>query len=59
MTLSCSGAIHLHPLVIIIGFVGGTLTFGIVGAILAIPTITIFTVFLSSTAKHLKAYGLI
>jgi predicted PurR-regulated permease PerM len=57
--LVLGGAIHLHPLVIIIGFVGGTLTFGIVGAILAIPTITIFTVFLSSTAKHLKAYGVI
>jgi predicted PurR-regulated permease PerM len=53
------GAVRLHPLVIIIGFVGGTFMFGIVGAILAVPAITVFTVFISSTARHLKAYGLI
>jgi predicted PurR-regulated permease PerM len=53
------GAVRLHPLVIIIGFVGGTLMFGLVGAILAIPTITVFTVFISSTTRHFKAYGLI
>jgi predicted PurR-regulated permease PerM len=45
--------------VVIIGFVSGTLMFGVVGAILAIPAITILTVFVSSTTKHLKAYGLI
>jgi predicted PurR-regulated permease PerM len=44
--------------VIIIGFVGGTLMFGVVGAILAIPAITVFTVFISSAARHFKAYGL-
>ena len=53
------GAVRLHPLVVIIGFVSGTLMFGFVGAILAIPTVTIFTVFVSSTARHLKAYGLV
>jgi predicted PurR-regulated permease PerM len=53
------GAVRLHPLVVIIGFVSGTLMFGMVGAILAIPAITILTVFVSSTTKHLKAYGLI
>jgi predicted PurR-regulated permease PerM len=53
------GAVRLHPLVVIIGFVSGTVMFGFVGAILAIPTITVFTVFISSTARHLKAYGLV
>jgi predicted PurR-regulated permease PerM len=53
------GAVRLHPLMIIIGFVGGTLMFGLVGAILAVPTITVFTVFISSAARHFKAYGLI
>jgi len=53
------GAVRLHPLVIIIGIVGGTLMFGLVGTILAIPAITFLTVFISSAAKHLKAYGLI
>ena len=57
--LVLGGAVRLHPLMIIIGFVGGTLMFGFVGAILAIPTITVFTVFISSTTRHLKAYGLI
>jgi predicted PurR-regulated permease PerM len=57
--LVLGGAVRLHPLVIIIGFVGGTLMFGLVGAILAIPTITVFTVFISSTARHFKAYGVI
>jgi predicted PurR-regulated permease PerM len=52
------GAVRLHPVVVIIGFVGGTLMFGVVGAILAVPTLTVFTVFVSSTARHLKAYGL-
>lgn len=57
--LVLGGAIRLHPLVIIIGFAGGTLMFGLVGAIMAIPTITVFTVFSSSTARHLKAFELI
>ncbi|HSB44138.1 MAG TPA: AI-2E family transporter [Nitrospira sp.] len=57
--LVLGGAVRLHPLVIIIGFVGGTLMFGLVGAILAIPAITVFTVFISSTTRHLKAYGVI
>ncbi len=57
--LVLGGAVRLHPLVVIIGFVGGTLMFGFVGAILAIPTIIILTVFISSTARHLKAYRLI
>ena len=52
------GAVRLHPLMIIIGLVGGTLLFGLVGAILVIPTITVFTVFISSTTRHFKAYGL-
>ncbi len=57
--LVLGGAVRLHPLMIIIGFVGGTLMFGFVGAILAIPTVTVFTVFISSTTRHLKAYGVI
>ena len=57
--LVLGGAVRLHPLVVIIAFVGGTVMFGLIGAILAIPTITVFTVFISSTARHLKAYGLV
>jgi predicted PurR-regulated permease PerM len=57
--LVLGGAVRLHPLAVIIGFMAGTIMFGVVGAILAIPVITILTVFVSSTARHLKAYGLI
>jgi predicted PurR-regulated permease PerM len=53
------GAVRLHPLVVIMAFVVGTLMFGLIGAILAIPTTTVFAVFISSTARHLKAYGLV
>jgi predicted PurR-regulated permease PerM len=52
------GAVHLHPLVVVIGVVGGAILFGPLGMLLVIPTITVVTVFISSTARHLRAYGL-
>ena len=52
-------AVHLHPLVVVIGVVGGAILFGPFGMLLAIPTMTVVTVFISSTARHLRAYGLI
>jgi predicted PurR-regulated permease PerM len=53
------GAVHLHPLVVVIGIVGGAILFGPAGMLLAIPTITIVKVLVASTARHLSAYGLI
>jgi predicted PurR-regulated permease PerM len=53
------GAVKLHPLVVVIGVVGGGILFNVAGVLLAIPTITVFKVFISSTARQLKAYGLI
>jgi predicted PurR-regulated permease PerM len=53
------GAVKLHPLVVVIGVVGGGMLFGLPGVFLAIPFITVFKVFISSTARQLKAYGLI
>jgi len=53
------GAVQLHPLAVITGVVGGALLFGPAGMLLAIPTITIVKVFVSSSARHLKAYGLV
>ena len=41
------------------GAMGGGILFGLVGALLAIPTITVFKVLVSSTARQLKTYGLI
>jgi hypothetical protein len=37
----------------------GGILFDLAGVLLAIPVITIFKVFVSSTARQLKAYGLI
>ena len=53
------GAVKLHPLVVVIGVVGGGMLFDIAGVFLAIPVITVFKVFVSSTARQLKAYGLV
>ena len=52
------GAVKLHPLVVVIGIVGGGILFDLAGVLLAIPAITIFKVSISSTARQLKAYGL-
>ena len=53
------GAVKLHPLVVVIGVVGGAILFGPAGMFLAIPTITIVRVLVASSARHLKAYGLV
>jgi predicted PurR-regulated permease PerM len=53
------GAVELHPLVVVIGVVGGATLFGAAGVFLAIPTITVVRVLVASSARHLKAYGLV
>ena len=53
------GAVKLHPLVIVIGVVGGAILFGPAGMFLAIPTITIVRELVASSARHLKAYGFV
>jgi predicted PurR-regulated permease PerM len=53
------GALKIHPLVVVIGIVGGAALFGPAGMFLAIPTITIVKVLVASSARHLKAYGLV
>jgi predicted PurR-regulated permease PerM len=52
-------AVKLHPLVVVIGVVGGAILFGPAGMLLAIPTITVAKVLVASSARHLRAYGLI
>jgi predicted PurR-regulated permease PerM len=52
-------AVKLHPLVVVIGVVGGAILFGPAGMLLAIPTITVAKVLIASSARHLTAYGLI
>jgi len=52
-------AVKLHPLIVVMGVLGGATLFGPAGMFLAIPTITIVRVLVASSARHLKAYGLI
>jgi predicted PurR-regulated permease PerM len=53
------GAVKLHPLVVVIGVLGGATLFGPAGMFLAIPTITIVKELVASSARHLTAYGLL
>jgi len=53
------GAVKLHPLVVVLGVVGGATLFGPAGMFLAIPTMTVVRVLVASSARHLKAYGLV
>ncbi len=57
--LVLGGAVKLHPLMVVIGIVGGGILFDFAGVLLAIPVITVFKVFVSSTGRQLKAYALI
>jgi predicted PurR-regulated permease PerM len=56
--LVLGAAVKLHPLVVVIGVVGGGILFDVAGVLLAVPTITVFKVFISSSARQLKSYGL-
>ena len=51
-------SVKLHPLVVLIGVLAGGLMFGLVGLLLALPTMTIVKTLISSATHHLKAYGL-
>jgi predicted PurR-regulated permease PerM len=57
--LVLGGASKLHPLVVVIGVLGGGILFGLPGLLLAVPTITILKAFVSSASFQLKAYGLV
>lgn len=53
------GAASLHPLIVVIGVLGGGILFGLPGLLLAVPTITIVKALVSSASAQLKAYGLV
>lgn len=50
---------RIHPLVVLVAVLGGGILFGLVGLLLALPTVTIVRALVSSTSRQLKAYGLI
>ncbi len=53
------GAVHLHPMVMVLGIVGGTILFGVAGTLFAIPTIVVLNVLVGSIVKQLRAYYII
>jgi len=53
------GALELHPLVVALGIIGASLLFGLAGAIFAVPTIALASVFFKSTMRQLRAYTVI
>jgi len=52
-------SVNLHPLIIILGVMGGGIAFGFWGMFLAIPTIVVFRVIVSTVYRQLKDYQLI
>ena len=52
-------AVNLHPLVVVLGVTGGSIAFGFWGMFLAIPTIVVFRVIISTIYNQLKAYQII
>lgn len=53
------GAVNLHPLVVILGVMGGSISFGFTGMLLAIPTIVVVKVMTETLFRGLKAYRII
>ena len=52
-------AVNLHALVVVIGVTGGSIIAGFWGMLLAIPTIVIFKVVISTVYRQAKAYYII
>lgn len=52
-------AVNLHPLIVIIGVAGGSIIFGFVGMLFAIPAIVIVNVIFSTIYRQLKDYYII
>lgn len=52
-------AVNLHPLVVILGVTGGSIIFGFLGMLFAVPFIVILKVILTTTYRQLKAYYII
>ena len=52
-------AVSLHPIIVILGVMGGSILFGFTGMLLAIPFIVIIKGVLTTLFKQLKAYQLI
>jgi predicted PurR-regulated permease PerM len=52
-------AVNLHPMVVILGVMGGSIIFGFTGILMAIPAIVVFKVSMQTLFKGLKDYYII
>lgn len=52
-------AVNLHPLVVILGIMAGSMIFGMAGVLLAIPTIVVLKSVIQHTFRGLKDYRII
>lgn len=52
-------AVSLHPLVVIIGVMGGSILLGFTGMLFAIPVIVVFKVVIVTLVQQMKAYQII
>lgn len=52
-------AVNLHPIIVILGVMGGSILFGVAGMLLAIPFIVIIKGVFTTLFKQLRAYQLI
>lgn len=52
-------AVNLHPLVVILGIMSGSMMFGPAGVLLAIPTIVVVKAVVQNTVRGLKDYRII
>lgn len=52
-------AVNLHPLVVVLGATGGSILFGFIGLLFAIPSIVIFNEIITTVFKQSKAYYII
>lgn len=57
--LVLGNAVNLHPLVVIIGIIGGSVLAGVLGMLLAIPVLVIMRTCVQTLIKELKAYQII
>ncbi len=52
-------AVHLHPLVVIVGVMGGAVIFGFAGMLFAIPAIMVIKVVITTMFRQFRAYYII
>lgn len=53
------GAVNIHPLVVVIAIIGGSLIMGLWGMLFAIPTVVVAKTAVATFFKELKAYRII